>query len=139
MRAAEVLVTWDLPTADLAEAAPNLRSGHLSGAVLDVFDPEPLPSRSPLWGVPNLVVTPHVWVMSVSALPMSIWPQAISYARPSSAVDLVSPVIACLVEVFGAFAYKLRHHPPTTHPCRAGARGISLSEDLRCRPPSWAA
>ena len=60
MRAAEVLVTWDLPTADLAEAAPNLRSGHLSGAVLDVFDPEPLPSRSPLWGVPNLVVTPHV-------------------------------------------------------------------------------
>ena len=53
MRAAEVLVTWDLPTADLAEAAPNLRSGHLSGAVLDVFDPEPLPSRSPLWGVPQ--------------------------------------------------------------------------------------
>ncbi len=35
----------------------------------------------------------------VSALPMSIWPQAMSYLRPSSEVDLVSPVMACLVEV----------------------------------------
>ena len=33
---------------------------------------------------------------------MSIWPQAMSYLRPSSAVDLVSPVIACLVAVYGA-------------------------------------
>jgi hypothetical protein len=32
---------------------------------------------------------------SVNALPMSIWPQAMSYLRPSSEVDLVSPVIAC--------------------------------------------
>jgi phosphoglycerate dehydrogenase-like enzyme len=37
-----------------------LRSGHLSGAIIDVFDPEPLPPESPLWRVPNLMVTPHV-------------------------------------------------------------------------------
>lgn len=37
-----------------------LESGHLSGAILDVFDPEPLPADSPLWSTPNLVVTPHV-------------------------------------------------------------------------------
>ncbi len=47
------------------------------------------------WGTP--------WDMraasGVSALPMSICPQAMSYRRPSSDVDLVSPVIACLVEV----------------------------------------
>ena len=37
-----------------------LRAGHLSGAIIDVFDPEPLPPDSPLWHVPNLIVTPHV-------------------------------------------------------------------------------
>jgi len=36
-----------------------LTSGHLSGAVLDVFDPEPLPKNSPLWTTPNLLVVPH--------------------------------------------------------------------------------
>ena len=40
--------------------------------------------------------------MSVRALPMSIWPQAMSYLRPSSDVALVRPVIACLVAVYGA-------------------------------------
>ena len=33
---------------------------HLSGAILDVFDPEPLPAESPLWKVKNLIITPHV-------------------------------------------------------------------------------
>jgi phosphoglycerate dehydrogenase-like enzyme len=41
----------------LAEA---LRTGALSGAVLDVHEPEPLPASSPLWHVENLIVTPHV-------------------------------------------------------------------------------
>lgn len=36
-----------------------LASGHVSGAILDVFEPEPLPADSPLWGVPNLLITPH--------------------------------------------------------------------------------
>ncbi len=37
-----------------------LRSGRISGAILDVHKPEPLPSGSPLWSVPNLVIVPHV-------------------------------------------------------------------------------
>ena len=47
-------------TVDYEALAANLRTGHLGGAVLDVFDPEPLPGGSPIWGIPNLVVTPHV-------------------------------------------------------------------------------
>ena len=47
------------PVADSAAVAEALRSGRLSGALLDVFDPEPLPPESALWEVENLLVTPH--------------------------------------------------------------------------------
>jgi glyoxylate/hydroxypyruvate reductase A len=36
----------------------ELNSGRLR-AMLDVFDPEPLPKSSPLWHTPNLIITPH--------------------------------------------------------------------------------
>lgn len=41
----------------LAEA---MTAGKLWGAALDVTDPEPLPPDSPLWDLPNLLLTPHV-------------------------------------------------------------------------------
>jgi phosphoglycerate dehydrogenase-like enzyme len=47
-------------TFDYDALADLLANGHLSGAVIDVFDEEPLPSDSPLWTAPNFVVTPHV-------------------------------------------------------------------------------
>ncbi|WP_436901761.1 D-2-hydroxyacid dehydrogenase [Halovenus halobia] len=36
-----------------------LQRNHLGGAVLDVTDPEPLPEDHPLWGMGNVVITPH--------------------------------------------------------------------------------
>jgi len=37
-----------------------LRSGHLSGAAIDVTFPEPPPTDWPYWDTPNLMITPHV-------------------------------------------------------------------------------
>jgi len=40
--------------------ADLLQSGHLGGAALDVTTPEPLPTESPLWDMPNVIITPHI-------------------------------------------------------------------------------
>lgn len=42
---------------DLVKA---LRQGWIAGAGLDVFEEEPLPEDSPLWGMQNVILTPHV-------------------------------------------------------------------------------
>lgn len=45
-----------------------LRSGHLAGAGLDVTEIEPLPPESPLWELPNCIITPHVGGQSATRI-----------------------------------------------------------------------
>lgn len=48
------------PIIDQPALIEALRDGTLAGAALDVTDPEPLPEDSPLWGMENVIVTPHI-------------------------------------------------------------------------------
>ncbi|KAK4151922.1 D-isomer specific 2-hydroxyacid dehydrogenase [Chaetomidium leptoderma] len=51
------------PLLDEHALAEYLRNGHLGGAALDVVNEEPLNARSPLWDLPNVIITPHIAAM----------------------------------------------------------------------------
>ena len=53
---------------DEAALAELLHEGKIRAAGLDVFSEEPLPQESPLFGCPNLIMTPHIGGSSVKAL-----------------------------------------------------------------------
>jgi phosphoglycerate dehydrogenase-like enzyme len=77
--------------------ANNLESGAISGAILDVFDPEPLPADSPLWDVPGLMMMPHVTSDDADAyLPMTydlVFANADRLARDEPLINRVDPAL----------------------------------------------
>ena len=44
---------------DLSALTDALQAGEIAGAGLDVFEAEPLPAEHPLWGMENVIITPH--------------------------------------------------------------------------------
>jgi phosphoglycerate dehydrogenase-like enzyme len=53
----------DISRGGIVDHAALLKALHdhkLAGAALDVFPEEPLPAKSPFWGMPNVIITPHI-------------------------------------------------------------------------------
>lgn len=54
------------PIIDTDALVDALQGDLISGAALDVTDPEPLPDGHPLWKAPNVLITPHISWQSTS-------------------------------------------------------------------------
>jgi phosphoglycerate dehydrogenase-like enzyme len=68
-------------TYDLDALAAALASGHLAGAGLDVFDPQPPPVTHPLFRLPNVICSPHMATGTVEAHVEKAQAQFANFAR----------------------------------------------------------
>lgn len=77
---------------DEAALIEALGQGTLGGAVLDVFEDEPLPEASPLWGLENVLVTPHVAGTTQHYLVRALEVFADNYRARAARDELTTPV-----------------------------------------------
>ena len=68
----------------------SLNSGHVAGAALDVFEPEPLPPQHPFWRHPKVVLTPHAASMTI---PSSAAPQVVDNIRRARAGEALRNLV----------------------------------------------
>ena len=68
MRPHAFLINTARPIVHEAALAQALREGWIAGAGLDTFEIEPLPEQSPLRGLDNLIMTPHIAGLTVEAM-----------------------------------------------------------------------
>ena len=81
------------PLIDQDALCDALDAGELTGAVLDVFDPEPVPSHDRVWTTRNTIMTPHVSVDdAVSYVPRSLDIFFANLAAFERGEPLVTPV-----------------------------------------------
>jgi D-3-phosphoglycerate dehydrogenase len=81
---------------DAAALAAAVAGGHLRGAALDVFDPEPLPAGHPLTQVPGILLTPHVGGSTVEALRrtgLAVAAQVVAVLRGERPEHLANPAV----------------------------------------------
>jgi phosphoglycerate dehydrogenase-like enzyme len=73
-----------------------LAEGPIGGAVLDAFRDEPLPTSSPFYGLPNVIVTPHTSWSSGRVLDRSVelfCDNLRRFAAGSALVNVVDPAV----------------------------------------------
>jgi phosphoglycerate dehydrogenase-like enzyme len=68
----------------------SLKSGELSGAAIDVADPEPLPPDHPLWDTPNLQISSHMSALGVEYLGRALDVLKVNLSRIETGERLVN-------------------------------------------------
>jgi phosphoglycerate dehydrogenase-like enzyme len=84
------------PVVDEPALIAALEEGHLAGAGLDVFDPEPPLPSSPLRRLPNVVITPHVGTNTPQArrrMGLGAVEQVLLLARGERPTALLDPAV----------------------------------------------
>ncbi|XPG79312.1 glyoxylate/hydroxypyruvate reductase A [Variovorax sp. 278MFTsu5.1] len=77
---------------DQAALTALLQSGRIGSATLDVFEREPLPSDDPLWGMPQVLITPHLASVAIpSSSARQIAANILRVAEGEEPTDVVDP------------------------------------------------
>ncbi|ARP93141.1 2-hydroxyacid dehydrogenase [Bordetella genomosp. 13] len=77
---------------DQAAMTQLLQSGHIGSATLDVFEREPLPADDPLWGMENVLITPHLASVAIpSSAATQIADNILRVSRGEAPANQVDP------------------------------------------------